>query len=106
MWRFRSGEDLQWMWDNFRPDKSPREALAAGFFGSDQGYISHQLAYSPQASGWTDVEGVLSYPNYVRPMRVLPKHSRIVFFHGKRKPWDPVTQRESPWIKKYWRQGP
>jgi hypothetical protein len=100
---FTAGPDLQWMWDRFDPVKSPRDALKAGFFGSDQAYLSHQLAYSPDAGGWTASDGVLSYNRDVRGPRLLPKHARVVFFHGKRKPWDTPTRLESRWIERYWR---
>jgi hypothetical protein len=103
MWMFTAGAEYQWMWDNFRPDKSPEEALKAGFFGSDQSYISHQLVYGQATGGWTSAEGVISYPREVRASRRLPPHARVVFFHGKRKPWDPFTRLESRWIDKYWR---
>lgn len=106
MWMLRSNDELQWMWDCFRPVESPAAAREAGFFGSDQGYISHQLAYSRDCGSWTEQDGVLSYPNTVRPLRNLPPHSRVVFFHGKRKPWEAMTKLESKWITKYWRRGP
>jgi hypothetical protein len=103
MWMFNAGDELQWMWDTFKPDFSPQRALAAGFFGSDQGYISHQLAYSQLVGKWTAQDGVLSYVRDVRGPRILPKHARVVMFHGKRKPWDPNVRRESKWIEKYWK---
>jgi hypothetical protein len=103
MWMFTAGDELQWMWDTFKPETSPKLALNAGFFGSDQGYISHQLAYSQLVGKWTASDGVLSYVRDVRGPRILPRHARVVMFHGKRKPWDPNTRRESKWIEKYWR---
>jgi hypothetical protein len=103
MWMFTAGEEYQWMWNGFKADRSPAEAHAAGFFGSDQSYMSHQLAYVQSTGGWTAADGVMSYPRDVRAQRRLPAHARIVFFHGKRKPWDTHTRLESRWIEKYWR---
>jgi hypothetical protein len=34
MWMFTAGDELQWMWDTFKPDQSPQRALQAGFYGS------------------------------------------------------------------------
>jgi hypothetical protein len=89
--------------NGFDPVRSPEESLKAGFFGSDQSYISSQLVYGQDTGGWTSSDGVLSYPREVRANRRLPAHSRVVFFHGKRKPWDTHTRLESRWIDKYWR---
>jgi len=104
LWAFRAGEEgLQFMWDLFDPSQSPQKSNAAGFFGSDQAWISHQLIYTKISTGWDRADGVLSYSRDVRATRVLPSDARVVFFHGKRKPWDSSTQRESQWIRNYWR---
>jgi hypothetical protein len=103
MWAFKAGEGLQWMWDQFKPDSSPDIAIKAGYFGSDQSYLSHQLVHGQTSKGWDKFDGVLSYPREVRASRILPADARVVFFHGKRKPWDVSAQREAPWITKYWR---
>lgn len=88
------------LWHNFDPQRSPREASQRGFLGSDQGWISWRMAHS--APGWQPHrDGVLSYTRDVRPRRMLPKGTKIVFFHGRQKPWDPAVQREAPWIKNY-----
>jgi hypothetical protein len=102
MWMFTAGDELQWMWDTFKPERSPQLALQAGFYGSDQGYISHQLVYSQLCGSWTSQDGVLSYTRDIRAARILPKHARVVMFHGKRKPWDPIVKKESKWIERYW----
>lgn len=103
IWMFTAGE-YQWMWDTFDPLSSPQKAIEQGFFGSDQSWMSQQLIYSRDTGVWeAQKDGVLSYPRDVRGPRVLPKHARIVMFHGKRKPWDPVTRRESRWLERYYR---
>jgi hypothetical protein len=103
MWAFKAGDHLQWMWDLFNPDTSPDLANKAGYFGSDQSFLSHQLLHTQGTKGWGKEDGVYSYPRDVRATRVLPADSRVVFFHGKRKPWDMSAQREAKWIPKYWR---
>lgn len=102
MWMFTAGE-FDWMWKGFHPERSPKAAIAAGFFGSDQGYISHQLAHVKDLGHWTESCGVLSYGRDVRARRALPRHARVVFFHGKIKPWDTRAKMESRWIDQYWR---
>lgn len=101
LWMFKAGE-LEWMWTEFDPIKSPRETRAARFFGSDQGWLSFRLA-TENSPGWNDKDGVYSYSRDVR-MRVLPHKARIVFFNGKHKPWDEVTCRQTPWVARHWRR--
>jgi hypothetical protein len=103
MWAFKAGEHLQWMWNLFDPATSPTNAIKAGYFGSDQSFLSHQLIHTQGTDGWENVDGVYSYPRDIRASRVLPSNSRVVFFHGKRKPWDAIAVREAKWIPQYWR---
>lgn len=103
MWGFKAGEALQWMWNQFDPQTSPDNALKAGYFGSDQSFLSHQLIHTQNTKGWENEDGVYSYPRDVRAKNSLPANSRVVFFHGKRKPWDIIAVREAKWIPKYWR---
>lgn len=101
MWMFTAGE-VDWLWENFDPVKSPASALANGYMGSDQGYLSHMLMQQPWLGGWSNVrDGVLSYTRDVRALRVLPKHTKVVFFPGARKPWDEIVKRQSTWIGRY-----
>lgn len=101
MWMFTTG-DLAWVWTDFRPEKSPATAFAAGYMGSDQGYLSHQLITRDYSGGWTSArDGVLSYARDVRALRVLSKHGRVVFFAGAKKPWDLPVRQASPWISRY-----
>lgn len=101
MWLFTAG-DLDWVWHGFDPENSGRKALAAGYMGSDQGYLSHVLMQQNFVGGWTSTrDGVLSYSRDVRKLKLLPKHTRIVFFAGTLKPWDAVVRRQSTWINRY-----
>ena len=71
------------------------------YFGSDQAWISFKIR--GRLPGWTQNHGVYSYPRDVRKRQPFPHNARIVIFHGKRKPWDPIMETEAPWIAKHWR---
>jgi hypothetical protein len=100
-WMFTAG-DYQNLWSDFDPKESPRRALKSGFLGSDQGWLSMNLAKSADAHGvrWPEIA---SYPREVRRQRGIHSQTRFVFFHGGKKPWHPDVQRESPWITRYYR---
>jgi hypothetical protein len=94
--------DLQEIWSEFDPAKSPKAAFAAGFRGSDQSWISWKL------DGRKDCVGLLyptvsSYPLQNRIMGELKHATKIVFFHGSQKPWDTQARFDSRWIDRYWR---
>lgn len=100
--RFRAGE-MAHLWDEFDPEVSPRLALQAKYFGSDQAWISYRLA--GKAPGWGRIDGVLSYTSNLglRGHRgALPATARVVCFNGRRKPWDPAVQAASPWVTAFW----
>jgi len=90
------------LWEDFNPSVSPLQTRDARFFGSDQAWLSYKLNGS--VPGWDCEDGVYSYSrDVINVGRSLPNNARIVSFNGKRKPWDPAVQGESPWIKKHWR---
>jgi hypothetical protein len=95
---------FDWMWEKFDPLTSPQRAAEAGFFGSDQAYMTMQLLKQACAGDWTASDGVLSYVRDVRANMCLPSHARIVMFHGQAKPWHADVMQKSPWITRYWRQ--
>ncbi|MGE0366944.1 MAG: hypothetical protein AB7Q00_14550 [Phycisphaerales bacterium] len=99
MFMFRAGAHTD-LWDEFDPQVSPDLSNKSGYFGSDQAWISYKL--KGQAPGWNRSNGVVSYPREQRKMPLSPT-TRIVIFHGKRKPWDPAVQNESPWVLEHWR---
>jgi hypothetical protein len=71
------------VWARFHPVLSPRQTRAAGFYGSDQAWLSYVLG--PKEARWTQADGVYSFPCDVEPRGLLPPASRIVFFHGPAK---------------------
>lgn len=84
------------VWERFDPARSPLEALRAGRFGSDQGWISHCLGRGEAT--WTTADGVYSYRVHVGPTGVIPPDARIVMFHGPVDPWTPEAQA-LPWVQ-------
>lgn len=100
LWAFNAG-DLEYMWTEFNPNTSPQEANKAGFMGSDQSWLSYKLVREPFVGGFA-APHVISYNGDVRNKRIPPQ-ADIVFFHGKRKPWNPQVQNEAPWIKDHWK---
>jgi hypothetical protein len=93
---------LQEIWSDFDPSSSPKEALKAGFRGSDQAWLSYKLCEREGVVGlgWPLVS---SYPLQNRIQGVLKHETRLIFFHGSEKPWDPNPMFHTPWIKRYWR---
>ena len=89
------------VWDKFNPLTSPKEAKAAGKFGSDQGWISYILG--PGEATWTTKDGVYSYRIHCYHKRgQLPSDARVVMFHGGQDPWGAQAQRLS-WVKAHYR---
>jgi hypothetical protein len=90
------------VWTEFNPATSPRLAVRAGQFGSDQGWIGYCLG--PGEVMWTAADGVLSFRNEIlRRGGRLPAGARIVMFHGQYDPWSPKVQRSYPWVKEAYR---
>lgn len=88
------------VWTDFNPRTSPRQAKAAGRFGSDQGWISHCLGKGEAT--WTRDDGVYSFRVHMksRPSR-LPENARMVMFHGKVDPWSHDAQ-QFDWVREHW----
>lgn len=101
LWMFPAA-GLPWMWSEFDPERSPLATREARFFGSDQGWLSLRLA-GPDGRGWDVPQGVYSYARDLVSAPALPDRACVVFFNGKRKPWESSTQCASPWIRKHWR---
>lgn len=100
MFMFRAGTQHH-LWKRFDWQVTPDMTRNQGYFGSDQAWISFN--HRDTTRGWTREQGVISYPRDQRKLPLWP-WARIVIFHGKRKPWEPATQKESPWITQHWRQ--
>jgi hypothetical protein len=94
------------VWETFDPVKSPRQAKQAGCYGSDQGWISYCLG--PGEAKWTKADGVFSFRNHFQQggnhmnLGKLPDHAKIIFFHGRVKPWSREAE-QVPWVSQFWR---
>lgn len=97
-----SAGDLSEIWSDFDPSTSPKKAFQAGFFGSDQGWLSFNLAKRTDCAGWTFPQ-VVSYAREVARRPKLPTGCVLVNFHGRHKPWQRETQAVTPWVKDHWR---
>ncbi len=92
------------VWTEFDPQASPQQAKAAGFWGSDQGWISFILGRDE--ARWGTKDGVYSYRNHLLTTHgKLQPNARIVFFHGANKPWQSaVASRPGhQWIRDHYR---
>lgn len=102
MMLLRAGTRSQ-VYTEFDPLTSPQKSLAAGFFGSDQGWLSYCLGTNEPK--WTRADGVYSYRNHLRHSPVLPAGARVIFFHGSFDPWLPGMTTRHPWIAEHYRRG-
>lgn len=88
------------VWEQFNPRQSPLRAQRAGFYGSDQAWISFILG--AREARWQDSDGVVSYRLHVQPAGDrLPNGTRMVFFNGKRDPWDAEMMRIE-WVRTHY----
>ncbi len=86
------------VWDDFDPKLSPRKALAARKFGSDQGWISYRLG--PGEATWSKRDGIYSFRVHLAPKGGgLPDGARMVMFHGKVDP-DSYMAQNLNWVRK------
>ena len=91
----------QKVWTTFDPRSSPQRALAAGRFGSDQGWISHCLGKGEAI--WTTKDGVYSYQVHLKHHGgTLPADARMVMWHGAIDP-DSRTAQQLPWVREHYR---
>jgi len=89
------------VWTQFDPNTSPKESRRAGFFGSDQGWISHCLGGGETKFGRAD--GIYSFRNDLQDKRGLPADARLVIFHGRHDPWAPYVQANYLWTGVHYR---
>lgn len=88
------------VWTEFDPATSPQRSVAAGFHGSDQGWISYCLG--PREARWSESDGVYSFRLHVRRRgNLLPPNARVVCFHGQYDPWSPEAKRLE-WVKRHY----
>lgn len=101
MWMMNAGARAA-VWEHFDPVESPTLAHKAGFYGSDQAWMSYKLG--PNEARWTRKDGVYAFRTDIRRLHGnLPIDARIVFFQGAIDPWTPVARKMSPWIEEYYR---
>lgn len=100
MWLMSAGSRT-FVWETFDPTSSPQAAHAAGFRGSDQGWVSYCLTKRGEAT-WTRSDGVYSFRNDHLGRLPLPANARIVLFHGHVDPWTPAC-KAIPWVRKNYR---
>lgn len=102
-WSFKSHDPtMQHVWSAFKPSESPRLALKANFLGSDQAWLSMCFTKDPRSMA-IRFPDFASYPREIRRTNTVDRRTRIVFFHGARKPWHPEETRKHNWITKVWR---
>lgn len=101
LWMLTAGARKH-VWDEFDPMTSPEIANAAGYRGSDQGWISYSLRDRHEAN-WSVHDGVYSYRVHILPFGGrLPPDARIVIFHGLFDPWGPEAQ-SLEWVRQHYR---
>lgn len=100
LWMLKAGSRTK-VWDEFNPETSPKQSLARGYIGSDQGWIA--VALGPNEQKWGPRDGIYSYRNHIqRGGFLMPANARIIMFHGNVDPWSPQAQRIS-WVRKHYR---
>lgn len=85
------------VWTDFDPKTSPQIALAAGYRGSDQAWMSFKLC--PNVATWGIADGLTK----ITWLQGDPEEStRLVFTAGYSPPWNREVQRRNPWLLKHW----
>jgi hypothetical protein len=79
-------------------DQSGADASGAAYLGSDQAWLAHKLGWGEAT--WDESDGVY----WFKPGRWTNKlRPTILFFPGKRKPWDYAPYKIYPWITNNYR---
>lgn len=94
---------FSFVWGDFKGTASLHEAQRAGFFGSDQAWISYKVGMNKRMFGTED--GVYSFNNHYKKqgVRAMIEGCKLVFLHGSHDPWHWNVQAEYPWIKDAYR---
>lgn len=98
---FTAGE-LSHIWSGFKGAESAKEANHAGYMGSDQAWLSHNLIGKPGSIA-LGYPLIASYPLNVRLLRKHDYRTRLIFYHGTVKPWHPQAFKETKLSDRYWR---
>lgn len=75
-------------------DQAGADASGDAFHGSDQAWLAHCLGWNEAT--WDEADGVWSFDRYLR--NVKKARPTVLFFPGKRKPWDYAPARIFPFI--------
>jgi hypothetical protein len=95
IYRLRTGTRTR-VWEEFSGQASIDKARRAGFRGSDQAWISYQLAeHEPY---WDRSSGIYSIRDLKNREEQLPPDARLVQFNGPCKPW----QSQLKWVQREW----
>lgn len=85
------------VWRDFQGQTSVQKAHMAGFWGSDQAWISYAAKMDGRKFGMQD--GVYSYNVHLLGMTSPPENAKLVFFHGANDPWSKDVQAQHKWIR-------
>jgi hypothetical protein len=83
---------LRHVWRDLFTEKFDRVTPAQWKHGSDQVWLCQRL---PDAPTWGVADGMYSFRNHCQSR--LPSNARVVWFHGKPKPWE----ARAPWLKAF-----
>jgi hypothetical protein len=92
-WLLRTGTHTH-IWENFST-KGIKEARAAGWRGSDQAWLSYNLAATCKV--FPDSMGIYHSQDGAKEWTKVPENARIVHFNGNICPWEPEAQSR-PWV--------
>lgn len=90
LWMLRSGTRVQ-VWNSFHPDDALVAIKQNKLMGSDQAWITYVLG--PNEPTWTEEDGIYSYRKHIM-VDGLRTNTRMIFFHGRHKPWDHLEHHE------------
>lgn len=95
--------DLAEIWSEFARDPvaASLEAKRKGFAGSDQAWLSMNLVSKERCDGY-GYPTIASYPLNATQLKTMTAAVKIVFFHGRVKPWHAQALRQSRWLNRYW----
>lgn len=84
----------QYVWDNFKPEESPRECSATKLIGSDQTWIAMQIQDAPTVGREHGIYYLGEYRarDHVKDGRQV----RLVNFSGNAKPWSRICLKQAP----------
>jgi len=92
IYKLRTGSHVE-VWEDFEPATSPQEAVAAGYNGSDQAWMSYKLLPTRDRM-WTEADGVAKL-NIAGPRK---GRDRILFTVGSEPPWNANRN----WVAYHW----